>query len=132
MRLEKLSPILWTRDLNATVSFYTTVLGFTTKGNFPNFATLTRDGVEIMFVVPEDEPGDCKDTAEDHDFFPRPILTGSIYITMDEVDRLWKLVKDHAAIKTSLADRDYMKGDFSILDNNGYELVFGKDIVGSN
>ncbi|HQQ96610.1 MAG TPA: VOC family protein [Cyclobacteriaceae bacterium] len=131
MRLKKLSPILWTKDLNATVSFYTTVLGFTAKSNFPNFATLTRDGVEIMFIVPEDEPGDCKDTA-DYDFFPRPILTGSIYITMDEVDRLWESVKDRATIKTSLADRDYMMRDFSILDNNGYELVFGMDVSGSN
>lgn len=28
MKLHKLSPILWTKDLNGTVSLYETVLGF--------------------------------------------------------------------------------------------------------
>jgi hypothetical protein len=31
-------------------------------------------------------------------------------------------------IKTPIADRTYLMRDFSILDNNGYELVFGEDI----
>ena len=61
-------------------------------------------------------------------FFPEAILTGSIFIEMEEVDKLWELVKDKAKIKTNIADREYWMRDFSILDNNGYELVFGEDM----
>lgn len=127
MKLRHLSPILWTKDLQATVSFYETVLGFRKQSQFPNFVSLTRDNVEIMFVLPVDEPEDCKDPNDKKEFFPRPQLTGSIYITTEKVDELWKFVKDKA-IESAIADREYLMRDFSILDNNGYELVFGEDI----
>lgn len=128
MRLQKLSPILWTKDLNATILFYETILGFKGKSNFPNFASLTRETVEIMFVVPQDEPEECKDPNDQQNFFPKPLLTGSIFIVTDHVDELWESVKDKAIIKSSIDNREYLMRDFSILDNNGYELVFGQDI----
>lgn len=128
MKLQCLSPILWTKDLKATVSFYEDVLGFKSQSNFPNFVSLSKDSVTIMFVVPEDEPYDCKDLNNKADFFAKPTLTGSIFITMKQVDTLWESVKNKATIKDPLADREYLMRDFSILDNNGYELVFGQDI----
>jgi catechol 2,3-dioxygenase-like lactoylglutathione lyase family enzyme len=128
MKLDKLSPILWTKNLEETISFYEHVLGFKSKSNFPNFASLTRENVEIMFIVPQDEPEECKEPNNKEEFFPTPILTGSIFILADEVDSLWESVKDKATIKTSIENRAYYMRDFSILDNNGYELVFGKDI----
>ena len=127
MKLIKLSPILWTKNLEETVSFYQSVLGFTSRSNFPNFATLSRENVEIMFVVPQDEPEDFKDSGGT-EFFPAPALTGSLFIVTDQVDQLWARVKDKAVIKSSLANRAYLMRDFSLLDNNGYELVFGEDI----
>jgi hypothetical protein len=81
-----------------------------------------------MFIVPQDEPEDCKDANEKSDFFPKPLLTGSIFIVTDQVDNLWEVVKDKVTITTTIADREYWIRDFSILDNNGYELVFGEDI----
>jgi catechol 2,3-dioxygenase-like lactoylglutathione lyase family enzyme len=126
--MKKLSPILWTKDLEQTISFYTSVLGFKAKSNFPNFVSLTRGIVEIMFVVPQDEPEECIDASDKKEFFPRPVLTGSIFIVTDQVDKLWDSVKDKATVKTSIANRDYLMRDFSIVDNNGYELVFGQDI----
>ena len=121
MQLQALSPILWTKNLQETIAFYESVLGFTSRSNFPNFAAVCRDNAEIMFVVPTGEPGD-------EDFFPRPLLTGSIYIFTQDVDELWELVKDKATIKSVLCDREYLMRDFSITDNNGYEIVFGEDI----
>jgi len=128
MKLHELSPILWTKDLEETISFYETVLGFKSKSNFPNFVSLTKENVEIMFVVPQDEPEDCKDPNDKEEFFARPILTGSLFILTEQVDRLWELVKDEATIKSAIDNRAYLMRDFSILDNNGYELVFGQDI----
>jgi catechol 2,3-dioxygenase-like lactoylglutathione lyase family enzyme len=128
MALHRLSPILWTKDLKATIGFYTSVLGFSVQSNFPNFASLTRDEVEIMIVVPIEEPEDCKDGNSPNEFFPKPHFTGSIYIVTDRVDELWESVKDKTTVVSALADREYQMRDFSIHDNNGYELVFGQNI----
>ncbi|MBV9962791.1 MAG: VOC family protein [Parafilimonas sp.] len=122
MQLQALSPILWTKNLQETIAFYETVLGFKSRSNFPNFAALCRDNAEIMFVVPTGEPGD-------EDFFPGPQFTGSIYIFIHGVDELWEAVKEKATIKTHIADRQYLMRDFSVTDNNGYEIVFGEDIT---
>ena len=121
MQLQALSPILWTKNLQETISFYESVLGFKSRSNFPNFAALYRDNAEIMFVIPTGEPND-------EDFFTKPNLTGSIYIFTKDVDDFWNSVKDKATVKASIADRQYMMRDFCVLDNNGYEIVFGEDI----
>ena len=127
-KLKFLSPILWTKDLEQTISFYETVLGFKKQTEYPNFVSLFRENVELMFVLPIDEPEDCKDPNNKEEFFPKPTLTGSIYITTEKVDELWKFVKDKATIESTIADREYLMRDFSILDNNGYQLVFDEDI----
>lgn len=85
-----------------------------------------------MFVLPQDEPEDCKDPNDKEEFFPRPLLTGSIYIYMEHVDELWDFVKDKARIESTIEDREYGMRDFSILDNNGYEIVFGEDLSAKN
>lgn len=126
--MKKVSPILWTKNLDETISFYQNALGFKATSHFPNFVYLSRAEVGLMFVLPQDEPEDCKDPENQEEFFPRPMLTGSIYIYMDEVDNLWESVKGKATIKSALEDREYLMRDFSILDNNGYEIVFGQDI----
>lgn len=128
--MKKLSPILWTKNLDETISFYKNVLGFKAASNFPNFVYLSRGDVGIMFVLPEAEPEDCKASEDKEGFFSRPILTGSIYIYLDNVDELWEAVKHKATIASKLENREYLMRDFSILDNNGYEIVFGQDISG--
>jgi len=115
MKLHKLTPILRTADLQQTVSFYETVLGFKSQSNFPGFASVSLQDAELMFIEPRED-------------FTGPQLTGSIYIFMDGVEALWDLIKDKATIKTPIDNREYFMRDFSILDNNGYELVFGQDI----
>ncbi|HEX2609168.1 MAG TPA: VOC family protein, partial [Flavisolibacter sp.] len=116
MKLHQLSPILWTNDLEATRHFYETVLGFTGQSHFPNFISLTRDTVEIMFVVPQTE----------HEGPLQLKLTGSLYFVTEQVNDYWEQVKEKATVLEPLADRQYFMRDFSIRDNNGYELVFGE------
>lgn len=127
-KLHFLSPILWTKNLEETITFYETVLGFKKQTQFPNFVSLTRDKVELMFVLPVGPPEDCKDLNDKEEFFSKPKLTGSIYITTEKVDELWEFVKDKATVESDICDREYLMRDFSILDNNGYELVFGENI----
>lgn len=126
VKLHKLTPILWTKNLQETISFYEEVLGFKAQSNFPNFVSLTRDEVELMFVVPQPDPENCD--VYPGAFPPQTRMTGSIFIYMQYVDNLWEQVKDKAQVKTQISNRAYYMRDFSILDNNGYELVFGQDI----
>ena len=55
-------------------------------------------------------------------------MTGNIYIFTEKVDELWEFVKDRTTVTATICDREYLMRDFSILDNNGYELVFGENI----
>jgi hypothetical protein len=128
MELLHLSPILWTKNLQETIVFYETVLDFKSKSNFPNFVSLTKGNVEIMFVVPQEDLEAGEVLNVDNDFFPKPILTGSLFIVTDDVDVFWQSVKEKVVVKSVINDRAYQMRDFSILDNNGYELVFGQDI----
>ena len=127
-KLKFLSPVLFTKDLAQTILFYETILGFKAQSGFPNFVSLTRDEVNIMFVLPTQESEGLKDPGDNEEFFSKPQLTGNIFIFTEQVDQIWNSVKDKVTIKSPIADRKYLMRDFSIFDNNGYELVFGEDI----
>jgi hypothetical protein len=47
---------------------------------------------------------------------------------MENADKIWAEIQGKAVIKTAGTDRPYWRRDFSILDNNGHEPVFGQDI----
>jgi catechol 2,3-dioxygenase-like lactoylglutathione lyase family enzyme len=125
--LKHLSPVLWTKNLQQTIEFYTVVLGFSARSNFPDFVALCQGDAEIMFVVPKNDREDCG-PGNKEEFFPQPRLTGSIYIFMENVDAFWETIKDKVTVAAPIANREYQMRDFSIRDNNGYELVFGEDI----
>jgi uncharacterized glyoxalase superfamily protein PhnB len=89
MKLNKLTPILYSNDLQGTVDFYVRTLGFTCK-NFnkePGWGSLQLDGVEIMLSLPNA-----------HTLFNRPVFTGSFYINTDNVDQLWEMVKNKVSV----------------------------------
>lgn len=118
--MNKLMPILWTKNLQETISFYENVLGFKCHGSKNNFASLTNGDVEVMFIVPDTEHSSAKP-------LPNPGLTGSLYIWMPNLEEFWEAIKDKVKVTTTIAEREYNARDFSIIDNNGYELVFGED-----
>ncbi len=81
-----------------------------------------------MFVLPVEEPDDCKDPADNVPFFPGPKMTGDLYIYTDRVNEIWESVQGKVTIKSAIGDRQYAMRDFSIRDNYGYEFCFGQDI----
>lgn len=131
MRLKRLSPILWTKNLQETISFYTNSLGFICSYQNDRFAVLTKDDIEIMTIVPLDDPGDCKDQSNREEFFPKPNFTGSFYIDTENVDEFWNQVKNKVKVKYEIGNQEWLVRDFSIWDNNGYEVVFGQNISSS-
>lgn len=87
MKIKGLTPILATEDLARTIEFYERFLGFECQGKFPEenpcWASLWSGETEIMFSSPDD-----------HTDFEKPILTGSVYVYVGNVDELWENLKD--------------------------------------
>lgn len=115
----KLTPMLESHDMPATLTFYTEILNFTcvAKSDDLSWLTLSKDGIEMMFCAPNQ-----------HRNIPKPIMSGSLYINTNEVAALWENLKDQCNICYPLEDFDYGMREFAIYDNNGYLLQFGQDL----
>lgn len=129
MKLKKLRPILWTKDLQQTIHFYTDILGFTCRNQYPDWAALTKDDIEIMLSVPTAPNEDFIDTEQQNGFFSAPNFSGSIYMNIDGVDEYFEKIKDKVKIKYGVENMEWGMREFSIYDNNGYELVFGQEMI---
>ena len=119
MSLHRLTPMLRTWDLRASIAFYTGVLGFACESADEDrgWALLRRDQADIMLSAPNQHMGDTA-----------PIFSGSLYLHCDDVDALWQQLLDRARVCYPLADFDYGMREFAIYDNNGYLLQFGQPL----
>lgn len=117
MKLQTVVPMLTVPDVAASVSFYRDTLGFACANGMSGWASMNKDGVEIMFALPNA-----------HLPFERPQFTGSLYFRCGDVDSLWQAVKDKAEIVYPLESFDYGMREFAMRDNNGYLLQFGQEI----
>jgi len=113
---QSLRPMLRTKDLPATLQFWTERLGFTCAGfsAADGWASLCRDSVSLMIATPNA-----------HVPFETATFTGSFYFNVDNVAALWTQLKDHARIAYPMEDFEYGMREFAIYDNNGYLLQFG-------
>ena len=123
MSVQQLTPMLYTKEMQATVDFYTNVLGFTCKNYQPGdgWASLQLDNVEIMLALPND-----------HMPFDKPTFTGSFYFRTDNVDGLWQKLKDMTRVCYEIENFEYGMREFAVYDNNGYLLQFGQEIADQN
>lgn len=121
MKLTALRPVLYTKQVKFTIEFYIEMLGFTCNGISEDgiWATLSRDEVEIMVSYPNE-----------HIPFDKPNFTGSIYITVDNVDELWEQLKVVTQVCYDVETFDYGMREFAIYDNNGYLIQFGQPVDG--
>lgn len=123
MKLNKLTPMIYTANLQGTVDFYQKILGFTCLANEPDWgwARVQLDNADLMISKPNE-----------HISFDKPTFTGSFYFNTDNVDSLWNSVKDKLTICYPIDNFDYGMREFAVYDNNGYLLQFGQDIVETN
>ena len=122
-KLASVAPTFPIADVDATIRWYETELGFTSYP-FPNnppyvFASVCRDQVEIMFQRIEG--------------YQKPDLyhlrSGGVwdaYIRMEGVRDFYESVKDKVEIKMSLRQQGYGDWEFEVKDPNGYILVFSE------
>ena len=63
----------------------------------------------------------------EHRDIPEPVMSGSLYMTVNDVESLWLAVKDKCNICYPLENFEYGMKEFAIYDNNGYLLQFGQE-----
>ena len=119
MTFKKLTPMLYTHDVEGTIDFYTTYLGFICgdKNGEWNWAAMHRDEVDIMLAKPNEQTP-----------FEKSVFTGSFYIYVDNVDSLWEQLKNRVKICYAIENFDWKMREFAIYDNNGYVIQIGQDI----
>lgn len=118
MRFEKVMPVLVVQDVAQAVAFYGQ-LGFQVTKQMEGWATLAHGDTEIMFSLSND--------FMKHD---KPLLTGSLYFRVDDVDSLWAKMKDKAQVSYALQDFGYGTKEFALIDPNGYLIQFAEEIAG--
>jgi len=120
MKLQELTPMLYTEHLKESVAFYTTILGFQCDGmsEKAGWALVKRDSVSIMLARPNA-----------HLPFEKPVFTGSLYLNTDNVDAWWQRLQDKVNVCYPIEDFEYGMREFAVYDNNGYLLQFGQDIL---
>ena len=119
MRLQSLAPMLRTRDLQASVEFWRSVLGFTCDALEEDWgwASLSRDGVRVMLATPNT-----------HEPYETESFTGSLYFRVDDADAIWESLRGTARVCYPIEDFEYGMREFAIYDHNGYLLQFGHPI----
>jgi uncharacterized glyoxalase superfamily protein PhnB len=114
----RLAPILYTEELEETIAFYTEVLAFTCTSYQEEWgwARLESAGIEIMISLPND-----------HLPFEQPFFTGSFYIYVNDVQKIWDDLDERIQVAYPLEVFDHGMKEFAIYDNNGYILQFGEE-----
>jgi len=104
-------------DVESAVAFFRDMLGFVCANQIDGWASMNRDGIEIMFALPNP-----------HIPFDKPQLSGSLYFRCDDVDALWQTVQGKVEVVYPIENFDYGMREFTIRDGNGYLLQFGQEI----
>lgn len=120
-------------DVGETVAFYTEVLGFTCTDSIEEapgetiWANLVREDVRLMFTARHThEDGDKGDHGHDHP--DTPLMTGSLYFDVDDVDRLAIDLGGKVALEFGPKSMPHGMREIGIVDPNGYFLLFGTPV----
>jgi len=118
-KFNALRPILWTDHLEESIIFYTQILGFTLQEKNDNlqWASLQKDDVVLMI---------SKKNA--HSKFNNIDFSGSFYFNVNEVEKLWLVLKEKADVCYEIETFAWQMREFAIYDNNGYILQFGENV----
>ena len=113
MRLRRLTPMLQTLDLAATIAWYERLLGFhcvARQGD--EWCRLERDGVALMFMV--------------NAHLGAPAATATQYFEVEDVEALFAALRGRATVEWGLEEMPYGMREFAIRDCSGYLLSFGE------
>ena len=115
MRLRSLTPMLQSSDLERTIDWYGSVLGFRCIGREDGWCRLERDGVTLMFMR--------------NDHLGVPHATATQYIYVNDLDALWSAIKDRVTAEWGPEDMPYGMKEFAIKDPDGNLFSFGEELA---
>jgi len=120
---KRISPMLATANMEETILFYQSVLGFTPTMKSPEYSVVERDGQTIHFQKAASE--EVMKCVRGHT---------EIYIEVSGIHALWehvKTFKDRHRIR-DLFDREYGMTEFHIGDPNGCLVFVGEPTTKPN
>ena len=111
--MKELVPLLRVRDLDQTIEFYTTILGFELCWREGDTASVRSGSVGLLFSTGSNL-GD------------EPRLSGTLYLYPESVDDLWTTLAGKVEVEWPLEAMSYGTREFGIRDCNGYILAFAE------
>lgn len=114
MRLRSLTPMLQSSDLQRTIDWYGSVLGFRCLRREEGWCRLERDGVTLMFMR--------------NAHLGAPHATAVQYIYVTDLNSLWNAIRDRVAAEWGPEKMSYGMMEFAIKDPDGYLLSFGEKL----
>ncbi len=115
--VKRISPMLAVADMDQTLDFYTSLLGFAVSMKSPEYSIVERDGATIHFMKAADES--VMDAVRGHT---------EIYIEVDDIQALWEHVDAHRGsykIKDPF-EQPYGMTEFHIGDPNDCLVFVGQ------
>lgn len=115
---------LMVKNVKDTIEFYEQKLGFKAITTVPgdgdtlNFAILGRDKITLMLQEQQNLLAEYP-TLQSGEIVP----TLTLFITVDDVKKMYDELKDKVKIAKDLHQTFYGKDEFAIFDNNGYVLT---------
>lgn len=131
--LRQISPLLQVRDLAASVAFYRDMLGFRTGSIEGGFSVIRRDDC-LIYLAQKTKDVDVTNKAA------RAVDDGwcsydlHIYCEPGTLDALYEEFRDRGVpmppgFEDGPVMRSYGVRDFSVIDPDGYDLVFGQEVA---
>lgn len=114
-RLLALTPMLQVRDIERTIGWYETVLGFRCTGKEADWCRLERDKIALMFMR--------------NAHLGEPHVTATQYIYLDDLMALWNAIKDRVTAEWGPERMPYGMLEFAIKDPDGHLLSFGECVT---
>ncbi len=115
--VKRISPMLATDNMEKTLAFYETVLGFTATLKSPDYSIIERDGQTIHFQKAAGE--EVMKAMREHT---------EIYLEVSGIRDLWQQVQTFKNLYRirDLFERDYGMTEFHITDPNGCLIFVGE------
>jgi catechol 2,3-dioxygenase-like lactoylglutathione lyase family enzyme len=114
IRFRSVSPMLQSSDLQRTIDWYESVLGFRCVGREDGWCRLERDRVSLMFMR--------------NAHFGEPNATATQYIYLHDLAAFWDTIKDRVKAEWGPEKMPYGMMEFAIKDPDGYLLSFGEEL----
>jgi catechol 2,3-dioxygenase-like lactoylglutathione lyase family enzyme len=107
--------MLQVTDLQRTIDWYESVLGFRCIARQDQWCRLERDAAAVMFMR--------------NDHLGAPQATATQYIHISDVRALWAEIKDRITAEWAPEEMPYGMLEFAIRDPDGYLLSFGQRLA---